>query len=123
MCSGRTTSRDGSIVLYVCRYGVPEAGQPVDLSVSVVGPAGIGLTGIGGTLGVLERWRIAGDRVERMQVDDRFVEYPRMDALCEGAPFRYGYSLETAWEDSTIMGSGDARIPTAGPGRPPRSAC
>ena len=96
---GASDEPDGSIVLFVCCYGVPEAGQPVDLSVSVVGPAGIALSGIGGTLGVLERWRIVGDRVERTQVDERFVEYPRMDALCEGAPFRYGYSLETAWEE------------------------
>ncbi len=35
---------EGAVVLYVCRYGVPEAGQPVDLSASVVGPAGLGLT-------------------------------------------------------------------------------
>lgn len=88
---------DGAVVLYVCRYGVPESGQPVDLSASVVGPAGIGLTGIGGTLGVMERWRIDGDQLEQMQVDDRFVEYPRMDAQCEGGQFRYGYSVETAW--------------------------
>ena len=88
---------DGGIVLYVCRYGVPEQGQPVDRSASVVGPAGLGLTGIGGTLGVMERWLIAGERLERMQIDDRFVEYPRLDPLCEGAPFRFGYSLETAW--------------------------
>jgi carotenoid cleavage dioxygenase-like enzyme len=90
-------SGDGAIVLYVCRYGVPEPGQPVDLSASVVGPAGVALTGIGGTLGVLERWRIVGDRIEQVQVDERFVEYPRVDAQCEGAPFRYGYSLETGW--------------------------
>jgi carotenoid cleavage dioxygenase len=88
---------DGGIVLYVCRYGVPEQGQPVDRSASVVGPAGLGLTGIGGTLGVMERWLIAGERLERMQIDDRFVEYPRLDPLCEGAPFRFGYSVETAW--------------------------
>jgi carotenoid cleavage dioxygenase len=87
----------GAVVLYVCRYGVPEQGQPVDLSASVMSPAGIGLTGIGGTLGVLERWRIQGERVERVQLDDRFVEYPRIDARCEGASFRYGYALETAW--------------------------
>ena len=96
---GASDAPDGSIVLFVCCYGVPEAGQPVDLSVSVVGPAGLALSGIGGTLGVLERWRIVGDRVERTQVDERFVEYPRIDAWCEGGPFRYGYSLETAWEE------------------------
>jgi carotenoid cleavage dioxygenase-like enzyme len=88
---------DGAIVLYVCCYGAPEAGQGVDLAQSVVGPAGPALSGIGGTLGVLERWRIEGDRLERTQLDERFVEYPRMDASCEGALFRYGYSLETAW--------------------------
>ncbi len=75
---------DVPIVLYVCRYAVPEAGQPVDLSASVVGPDGIGLSAIGGSLAVLERWRIVGDRVERMQLDERHVEYPRIDALCEG---------------------------------------
>ena len=91
----RDDGASGAIVLYVCRYDVPEPGQPVDLSSSVVGPAGIGLTGIGGSLGTLERWRIVDERVERAQVDERHVEYPRMDALCEGAVFRYGYSLET----------------------------
>ena len=85
-------------MLYVCRYEVPEPGQRIDLSSSVVGPAGIGLTGIGGSLGTLERWRIVGERVERTQVDERHVEYPRVDALCEGALFRYGYCLETGWE-------------------------
>jgi carotenoid cleavage dioxygenase-like enzyme len=88
---------DGAIVLHVCLYGVPEAGQPVDLTASVVGPPGLALSGVGGTLGVLERWRIAGGDVERVQVDERFVEYPRVDPACEGAAFRYGYSVETAW--------------------------
>jgi carotenoid cleavage dioxygenase-like enzyme len=107
---------DGAIVLYVCCYGVPEVGQPVDLSVSVVAPAGVALSGIGGTLGVLERWRIVGDRVERTQVDERSVEYPRMDTLCEGAAFRYGYSLETAWA-AVPSRSG---VPPGGPDRPDR---
>lgn len=89
----------GAIVLYVCRYAAPEAGQPVDLSAPVVGPEGIGLTAIGGGLAVLERWRIEGERVERVQVDERYVEYPRMDALCEGAAFRYGYCVEMTWGD------------------------
>ena len=98
---------DGAVVLYVCCYGVPEVGQPVDLSASVVGAAGVGLSGIGGTLGVLERWRIVGEQVERVQVDERHVEYPRMDPQLEGAAFRYGYSLETAWA---------AVPPASGPG-------
>ena len=42
---------DVEVVLYVCRYDAPEEGQPVDLSASVVGPAGIGLSTIGGSLG------------------------------------------------------------------------
>ena len=78
---------DGAIVMYVCCYGVPEVGQPVDLSASVVGSAGVGLSGIGGTLGVLERWRIVGDQVERTQVDDRSVEYPRHGRPLRGRPF------------------------------------
>jgi carotenoid cleavage dioxygenase len=88
---------DGAIVLWVCCYGAPEAGQGVDLTASVVGQAGLALSGVGGTLGVLQRWRIVGDRVERTQVDERFVEYPRMDPSCEGTDFRYGYSLQTDW--------------------------
>jgi carotenoid cleavage dioxygenase-like enzyme len=85
-----------AVVLYVCRYEVPEEGQPVDLESSVVGPAGIGMSLIWGGLPVLERWRIAGDRVERSQVDDRMVEYVTSDPLCEGGPFRYGYGVEVA---------------------------
>jgi carotenoid cleavage dioxygenase-like enzyme len=90
----------GEIVLYVCRYDAPEAGRPSDPAQSVVGPAGVGLTSIGGSLAVLERWRLVGDRVERSQIDDRFVEYPRRDAVLEGAPFRYGYSVEEQWGDT-----------------------
>jgi carotenoid cleavage dioxygenase-like enzyme len=92
---GRDRSGDPSdTVLFVCRYDVPEAGQPVDLAASVVGPAGLGRSPIGGGLAVLERWRLAGDRVERSQLDDRRVEYPRMDPTLEGQPFRFGYAVE-----------------------------
>lgn len=92
----------GAVVLYVCRYDVPEAGQPVNLDVSVVGPAGIGMSLIGGGLPLLERWRIEGGKVERSQVDDRMVEYVTSDPLCEGGPFRYGYGVEVApnWDRS-----------------------
>ncbi len=96
---GAATGAADAIVLYVCRYGAPEPGQPVDLSSSVVGQAGIGLTTIGGSLGVLERWRIAGYDLEREVVDDRYVEYPRIDATCEGGKFRYGYCIEMDWGD------------------------
>jgi carotenoid cleavage dioxygenase-like enzyme len=88
---------DPDIILYVCTYEVPEPGQPVDGSASVVGPEGIGMTPIGGSLAVLERWRLSADRLERTQVDERHVEYPRMDAECEGGLFRYGYCIETGW--------------------------
>ncbi len=44
--------------------------------------------------GRLERWRLVGDRLERQQLDDRRVEYPRMDQTCEGQVFRYGYAVE-----------------------------
>jgi carotenoid cleavage dioxygenase len=90
----------GDIVVFVCRYDALDAGRPFDPAESVVGPQGVGLTSIGGSLGVLERWRVTADRVERSQVDDRYVEYPRMDALLEGEPFRYGYSVEEDWSDS-----------------------
>jgi carotenoid cleavage dioxygenase-like enzyme len=83
-----------AVVLYVCRYEVPEEGQPVDLDASVVGPSGIGMSLIAGGLPILERWRIDGERLERSQVDDRRVEYPTSDPVCEGGTFRYGYGVE-----------------------------
>jgi carotenoid cleavage dioxygenase len=91
-----------AVVLYVCRYEVPEEGQPVDLDASVVGPEGIGMSLIAGGLPVLERWRIVGDRLERSQVDDRLVEYPTSDPVCDAGPFRYGYGVEVApnWDRS-----------------------
>ncbi len=98
--AGGSADGDGSgaVVLYVCRYAVPEKGQPVDLSASVVGPLGIGLSPIGGSLAVLERWRVTGSSLERTQLDDRHVEYPRIDGLREGTAFRYGYCVELAWD-------------------------
>jgi carotenoid cleavage dioxygenase len=85
---------DGAVVLYACCYPAPEKGQPIDLSRPVVDTPGIGQQTIGGGLAVLERWRVRGDRLEREQLDDRFVEYPRMDATCDAAAFRYGYCVE-----------------------------
>ncbi len=90
----------GEIVMFVCRYDALEGGRPYDPKTSVVGPQGIGLTSIGGGLAVLERWRVTADRVERTQVDDRYVEYPRMDAFLEGAQFRHGYAVEEDWVDA-----------------------
>ena len=89
----------GEIVLYVCRYDALEAGRPHDRDAVGRRARGVGLTSIGGSLAVLERWRVTGDRVERSQIEDRHVEYPRMDAALEGAPFRYGYSVEQDWAD------------------------
>jgi carotenoid cleavage dioxygenase len=110
---GSGSGNDASIEVHACRYPAPEVGQPFDLSASVVGPDGIGLTAIGGGLAVLERWRITGDRIERVQVDERHVEYPRMDALCEGAKFRYGYAVEMTWGES-VVGRGAAGLSGVG---------
>src|ERR1019366_1939599 len=92
----------GGGVVYVCRYEVPEKGQPIDLNVPVVDALGIGMSLIAGGLPVLERWRITGDKLERSQVDERLVEYVTSDPLCEGRPFRYGYGVEVApnWDRS-----------------------
>jgi carotenoid cleavage dioxygenase-like enzyme len=106
------------IVLYACCYRSPEPGQPIDLSASVIGPAGIGLEPIGRSLALMERWRLQGDRVERTQVDERTVEYPRMDPVCEGGTFRYGYCVETAWADGA-QGAGLGTGPGTGPGPDP----
>jgi carotenoid cleavage dioxygenase len=98
----------GDIVLFVCVYDALEAGRPYDPAASVVGPQGVGLVSIGGSLAVLERWRVTADRVERTQIHDRYVEYPRVDASLEGAPFRYGYSVQQDWADPAV-GTGATR--------------
>ena len=100
-----------AVVLYVCRYEVPEEGQPVDLDASVVGPGGIGMSLIAGGLPVLERWRIEGDRLERSQVDDRMLEYPTSDPVCDAGPFRYGYGVEVA---PTLDRSADREVDHVG---------
>jgi carotenoid cleavage dioxygenase len=97
---GGVTDDGAEIVLYVCRYDAPEEGQSVDRSVSVVGD-GVGFSPIGGSLPLLERWRVAADRLDRRQVDERHVEYPRIDPLCEGGVFRYGYVVELEWGNTT----------------------
>jgi carotenoid cleavage dioxygenase-like enzyme len=109
--AGPGSASDLGIVLYVCVYQVPEPGRPFDSSASVLGPMGIGLSPIGGSLAVLERWQIAGDRLERSLVDERWVEYPRMDATCEGSSFRYGYCVQNAWaSDVAATGTGVAPL-------------
>ncbi|MGO9854804.1 MAG: carotenoid oxygenase family protein [Acidimicrobiales bacterium] len=96
VAGGDAEAAEGSIVVFACCYAAPEVGQPVVLAASVVAPAGIGLTTIGGSLGVLERWRIVGEDIERTVVDERHVEYPRIDPACDATSFRYGYALEMA---------------------------
>jgi carotenoid cleavage dioxygenase-like enzyme len=100
------------IVLYVCRYDAPKEGHAIDRAASVVG-AGIGLSAIGGSLPVLERWTLRGDRLERVQLDERHVEYPRIDPLCEGDVFRYGYAVELAWGPDAVAGAptGQSALP------------
>ena len=92
-------ARAGPIVLFVCCYGVPEVGQPVDLAASVVA-AGGHRSDVDrrepGCPGALAN-RGGGHRANL--VDERYVEYPRIDAACEAAAFRYGYALEMAWGD------------------------
>ncbi len=96
---GASEDDRGALELFVCRYDAPEDGRPVDRSASVVGPRGIGLSALGGGLAVLERWQLTGGRLTRAQVDERHVEHPRIDPACEGAAFRHGYCVETAWDD------------------------
>ena len=105
-----TAGAGNAIELLVCCYEAPELGQPVDLTTSVVGPDGIGSSPIGGGLAVLQRWRIEGDRLERATLDDRGVEYPRIDGVLDGAAFRYGYCVETS---QSVSGP-----PMDGAGRP-----
>jgi len=76
---------DGAaVVLDVCRYerafDTPEGGL------------------LGSTLPSLQRWRLTPDRhgVEVSQVDDRLVEFPRIDETLAGRPYRYGYCAQMA---------------------------
>ncbi len=122
MCSGRGSWATGTgapggeeepdIVTFVCRYEAPEPGQGFDTTTSVVGPAGIGQVPIGPGLPVLERWRAVNGRLERAALDERPVEYVRMDATLEGEAFRYGYGVELAW----APGAGAWKGASAGPG-------
>ena len=102
----------GDLEVYVCRYDAPAEG-PLVGTTPVVGPEGIGLSPIGGGLGVLECWRLTGGTLLRTQMDERFVEYPRLDPHCEGKAFRYGYCVETRWtgEITSTRGVGAAFAP------------
>ena len=76
-----------SVVLYVVRYPVPEAGQPFDFDAPVVRQAGIGRSRVGGGLGTLERWDVGTDAVEQSVVDERHVEYVSIDPPSRVEPF------------------------------------
>jgi carotenoid cleavage dioxygenase-like enzyme len=104
--AGGGGGEEPEVVMFVCRYEAPEPGQGFDTTTSVVGPAGIGRVPIGPGLPVLERWRTVNGRLERAALDDRAVEYVRMDATLEGGEtFRYGYGVELAWAAGAV-GSG-----------------
>jgi len=53
---------------------------------------------IGTTLPTLERWRVdpAANRVSTTALDDRTVEFPRIDDAMVGRPYRFGYCAEVS---------------------------
>lgn len=61
----------------------------------------------GGLIGTappwLERWRLEPEqrRVVRQQLDDRAVEFPRVDDVVAGRPYRYAYCVETERTETT----------------------
>ena len=89
---------DGAIVLYVCCYGVPEAGQPVDLVGLRRRRARSGALGDrrdAGRAGALAHCRASGSSGCRSTSATSSIH--GWTPHCEGAAFRYGYALETAW--------------------------
>ena len=72
-----------AVVLDVCRYDRTFDTGPGEL--------------IGSDLPTLERWRVdpAAGTVETVRLDDRAVEFPRVDDTLAGRPYRYGYCTET----------------------------
>ncbi len=42
----------------------------------------------------LERWTVGPARVQVGQLDDRIVDFPRVDPSLTGQPYRYGYCVE-----------------------------
>ncbi len=77
----------------------------------------------------LERWRVTPDgTVEATQLDDRPVDYPRVDEQLAGRPYRFGYCTELTRERGVDTGSGLVRYDLVrdeashhrpGPGRAP----
>lgn len=79
---------DGTdVVLDVCRYEKTFDTAPGEL--------------IGSTLPHLQRWRVdpVAHKVGVTDVDDRGVEFPRVDDVVAGRPYRYGYCVEVALDD------------------------
>jgi carotenoid cleavage dioxygenase len=60
-------------------------------------------TFLGSTLPWLERWRVdpLNGRLEASQLDDRPVEFPRIDDSLAGRPYRYGYAVEMERREDT----------------------
>ena len=75
---------EAALVLDVCRYE-----KTFDT------PEG---EAIGSVLPTLQRWRVdpVAGRVEMTELDDRPVEFPRIDDSLAGRPYRYGYCAEVA---------------------------
>lgn len=108
-----------AVVLDVCRYE-----RTFD-----TGPGEV----IGSTQPHLQRWRIdaAAGRVEMTDLDDRTVEFPRVDDALVGRPYRFGYCVETGRRQGADEFTGLVRYDLAkdeavhrdfGPGRSPGEA-
>ncbi len=56
---------------------------------------------IGSTLPTLQRWRVdpGAHRVDVTDIDDRQVEFPRIDDALAGRPYRFGYCVEAGRRD------------------------
>ena len=76
-----------TVVVDVCRYERMFDTEPGGL--------------IGSGLPTLERWRIdaTAGRIETTRLDDRTIEFPRVDETLAGRPYRYGYCVEMSQTD------------------------
>ena len=81
---------DGAdVVLDVCRFEKTFDTEPGQL--------------VGSPLPTLERWRVdpVQGRITITQLDDRAVEFPRIDDTLAGRPYRYGYCVEIDLTEDT----------------------
>jgi carotenoid cleavage dioxygenase-like enzyme len=76
-----------TVVVDVCRYERTFDTEPGGL--------------IGSGLPTLERWRIdaTAGRIETTRLDDRTIEFPRVDETLAGRPYRYGYCVAMSQTD------------------------